>query len=573
MQDNLLIIHHESSMSEDIINLDRVRANTVIFSFNEYEPISITLRSNTKRVKMECLSFKDMDGKFHWCNDNELYLTNEVGYIISALGDEVCYSPSKYQITIDSSEGSKLCYFEVRHNKEVTDSGISNVIERINSFIEGLTIDFFRNMPINSISGSEAKAWYLILELLAKEGNNLKRSSELASKKIKSSLTTRVLPTRFEGRQSPASIRRNILNNNRDKVYSVVKTLDYNNNENILLKKYILKILESIKEVSFELEEIIKIKKAELEELNKEHLAICQDMDNNLSKFGKKESKGHIKNIDAEIAEAKRWLNKLLEWRRGYEAASFNLNRILSLDEMKEVNISNRIQYSSKFMMDYSYRYFYDFYELLSKRGQAGASGNGIFTDKRTYSLFEIYGFVILQNIIKELGFSYAAEDRATLFSFASGKSFSYTRAQYRIEIQYDYYCRKYDDAGYDEVVNVNSYSNKPDYIIKIYEDDQIKSILILEIKYRNIKNMSMEGVTTETDSTINDYSQLRYNVGEGIRPQALIDDVFVLYPSKDEDIIEKPMGCYVGINVDEEFSNSRGYSFIKEAIERYTFE
>ena len=45
---------------------------------------------------------------------------------------------------------------------------MDNIIEMINNYINGLSIDFFRNSPINNIRSTEVMSKYYMYEILKK---------------------------------------------------------------------------------------------------------------------------------------------------------------------------------------------------------------------------------------------------------------------------------------------------------------------------------------------------------------------------------------------------------------------
>lgn len=150
MQDKL-IINHTFSQVIDEIDLNYISEGSVLFSFNEYEPIVVMLTSNDYKVEIECYSYY-LEGQYRQCQNNSLLLVPNKEYRISnSATDDVSYIPSKYQILIKKNEHRINAFFEVKYNTQVRENELNFVIDKLNSFLDGLSIDFFRQNPINNI--------------------------------------------------------------------------------------------------------------------------------------------------------------------------------------------------------------------------------------------------------------------------------------------------------------------------------------------------------------------------------------------------------------------------------------
>ena len=78
---------------------------------------------------------------------------------------------------------------------------------------------------------------------------------------------------------------------------------------------------------------------------------------------------------------------------------------------------------------------------------------------------------------------------------------------------------------------------------------------------------MEYEGGSTETDITLEDYSQLGYLRQIGKRPERVVRNVMLLYPSKDEYCFNRLYTDYIGLNPEIPFSSSDAYKSIKQII------
>ena len=116
IQDKLSVRHVYSNTTR-IIDLSRIEDQTVLFEFNEYETIEISLHSENYAVNLECLCYKQGDEIFS-C-DKSFDLENDEEFIISegTDSDYVGYLPARYRITVTSRDGQqKDCFFNVTLN-------------------------------------------------------------------------------------------------------------------------------------------------------------------------------------------------------------------------------------------------------------------------------------------------------------------------------------------------------------------------------------------------------------------------------------------------------------------------
>lgn len=101
-------------------------------------------------------------------------------------------------------------------------------------------------------------------------------------------------------------------------------------------------------------------------------------------------------------------------------------------------------------------------------------------------------------------------------------------------------------------------------------EESELQSSVIIEMKYRNLRYLvEKNSGTSETDSTIDDYSQLKYKDKIEKRLFNVIDEVVLLFPRINEKNFRRGTGLFIGINIDKEFDESESYLKIKDIIER----
>ncbi len=568
MQDKLIIRFLSRSTNSVLdINLNNIKKDKLLFTFNEYEDLSVELDSDIYSIKMECLSFLEND-QYKATDDNMLYLKKGKEYIISKNNNfDIGYRPSQYHIIISDSIGECDCIFEVKYNNQVTIDGMNNIIENINNFINGLTIDFFKSQPINGLFNTTSNDDFCIYEILYKYHSRLSLTCEKIISDLKMNISNKVVSGHYMQKQNLGSIRKNLVKSS-DIVYSVKKVQNANNTNNIILKKYLTKILNVIEKYKMDLIPIISVKEAERLKILRELSFERENLNKKNAHFNQIIIENHIKSLETDSKIIEKWKNKLLEWSKAYDFACFSIRKLLEIYEIKNLDVNNQIYYSSDFNMNYDYKFIYDLYILLSSNyiSNQKRQNIGLFSNRKSYELFEIYGFIILQNVIKELEFQYNGQEKNTIFDFNSGKKFEYINEKKKIIIIYDYYCEKYTNALEETVVNINSKNCKPDYLVLFYEDNYLKNIVVVEMKYRSLKHLvDYEGGSTETDITLEDYFQLGYLRQNGRRPESIVRNVMLLYPSQEEVCFERNFSNYIGLNSELHFNESEAYKTIKK--------
>lgn len=574
MQDKL-VINHTFSQVIDEIDLNDVCEGKVLFSFNEYEPIVVTLISNEFQVEIECYSYY-LDGEYKQCPNNSLLLIPNKEYRISnSATDDVSYIPSKYQILVKKNDFCNNAFFEVKYNSQVRESELNFVIDKLNSFLDGLSIDFFRQNPINNIESLTKNSNYYIYELLYSYEKKLTLCCENILSNLRNSIYTIYRKEKMEKKQNVHSIYLNNKNADKRYFYNVTKNTSNVNTENILLKKYLLKIEKVLSNYNLDLDSLINSKYTRVSSLKNSIKKNTELLEfTNQSNANKKKIKNNIISISSIIDECENWIEKFKDWKASYNKCVNAIKKVLVSDEFINLEINNQLEFSPVFYSDYNYKFFYDFYnKITSLKGNKHCKNEvNLFSDRRSYSIFEIYGFVILQNILKELGFE-MYEGISNIFNFESDCEFKFKNNDgAKIRLLYDHYCVRYNDSQGDEIVNVNSVNCKPDYILMFYDEDgKLQHSLIIEMKYRNLRYLiEKSSGTTETDSTIDDYGQLKYKSIDYDRLVNAIDEVVLLFPRIQEKNFRRGIGLFIGIDINKDFDESESYKKLKEIIEGF---
>lgn len=570
MQDKLIINHIFSGYKREI-NLEEVKVAETIFAFNEYEPIEITLESNNYEVILECLSYK-IGGNYSSCEDNILNLKSGIPYKISGEHEiDLGYIPSKYHITLSKDKKSKECYFEVLYNHEVSEEGMTNIIESLNEFISGLSIDFFRRGPINNISTQEQLADYYVYELLAQNEKKLHYACNQILLNLKMTIKSGYSYNEIEKKQNLKTIKNNAIRRNLDKYSNLIKKVAYDTNENIILKKYLLKINRIIKSCEMDLNEIYSQKQNKIMKINEKIESEKLNLTKTNSFFTRKSISNHIKSLTSQLDDEKKWADKIKIWQTSHESSKKVINKLLYSDEFEQININNQVNYSNSFYNNANYKFFMDLYKILTLNSSNKREFNSseLFTDRKSYNIFEMYGFILIQNILKENGFEFCDGYDKQIFNFGSDACFVFKNKTNTVKVYYDHYCEKYYTANDGEIVSINSRNCKPDYIITVFDSNDIfKCMIMIEMKYRKLRYMIDYGDrTTETDETLSDYMQLKYCLSRKENTYIPPSHVLLIYPSLDEKIFTRYSGEFIGINVLKNFSESEAYLSLKKYI------
>ena len=569
-----LIVNHKNSEYINEVNLNEIKDGEILFEFNEYECIELCLQSHLYSVGLECLSYK-IDGEEYYC-DNILSLENKKTYMISENNESLTigYIPAKYHIVIRTHTDQILnCFFKVNYNKEVGSEGMENIIQKIEGFICGLSIDFFRQAPIRGILNNEMHNDFWIHEVLMEERNKIRFHSNRICNNFKLNVSTDYTLENFEKKQNGATIRKNLIKTCGDKkCYNVKKVLTAQNEDNLLLKRYLVKILSVLESVKIDFEHSYMEKKEKVDSLERELLDINRRIDEkNYGRFSKVMLKAKLKSIEPELEESEKWCEKISDWNDSYNQAVRNINLILHCEELERININSQLMFSASFYNNPDYRYFMELYNKVnsSKEIAEGYHGTKMFINKKSYELFEIYGFIVLQNILKEFGFSLIKDSEKNLFQFSSDEIMTFENEDNYVDIYYDHFCPWRHDSKTkpEDIVTVNSGHCKPDYILAVFDKNRnFKDLIVVDLKYRRLKNMiSLQKnckLQSATDEVLTDYSQLEYNCE---RKRAKV--AAIIYPSMDEQIIPRFDGVYVGINVLLDFKESEAYDYLKKII------
>lgn len=266
--------------------------------------------------------------------------------------------------------------------------------------------------------------------------------------------------------------------NQKDYLKTPVRRVNHDLSENSYLKKILLTFLKEIKSFLVFLEHFKKNHKNELIQIKKFHTS------------------NHINVISKE---------KVLEELDKYE---YDMKRIrglflayLELPWMKEVTSTWNGKIPSVVLLDSRYRLLNQIHRLLQKNDfDVTMDSSFSYHWKRTDKLYEIWGFIQLINILKKLGFNPEEgwiynkknnEDKFHIPVLEDETTIVFKKNQISLRLVYDA-TLSYDveqTTLFSPLYTSDSH-NRPDARIDVYDAKGYLGTLIIDFKYRPVKNI-----------------------------------------------------------------------------------
>ena len=561
-----LVIKYPDNDGIKVIDLDEVNDGDVLFDFNEFGSCALINQSNVK-IELDCISCLG-DKQYIECKNNILILKPYVEYEISDNDErsDISYLPGRYLITLNNGDRIKHCYFDVTYNKEMPIEGMDNIIKLIDEFVSGLSTDVLRDNAL-ALKDLSVTNEYYVHEYLLKNEKKIVYALNNVLSMLQTTIVTDYKLEDYAKKQNAKSIRMNMLRTNDNKYFNVIKKPSANTIENIILKKELLVI-----------DKDLRLEYAKLNDIKNNKLAIKHELEVEISDLEKaakiqvensikKSINSHYKSLRARLNDSNKWLIKINLWMLAYLKVLKTISLVTRTNEFNSIDIQNNILVNTN-SSNPNYRYLNEIYNKIHLRRDNQANKSNSST-KRSFELFEIYGFILIHNVLKDLGFSQQNNLDINVFDFESNLVFEYATDNYYVKLRYDYYCDYYFNQAKGNPVCINSHNQQPDYIIEIYDQDhKFINMMIVEMKYRRLSRLIDKNIITKTDLTINDYHQLAFlDEGEGYNfkyPKY----VSVIYPSLEESCFEHYLANYVGINASLAFDESKAYQRLKELIE-----
>lgn len=196
--------------------------------------------------------------------------------------------------------------------------------------------------------------------------------------------------------------------------------------------------------------------------------------------------------------------------------------------------------------------------------------------EKSTPKLFETYTYILLMNILSDLGYEINEEETPIgdlMFTLSNQSRLRFERDDGAIcDIYYDFLLEKIsshtNQTGY---YSFNSRHSKPDFLLSFTHrnNDSIKAIVI-DSKWRSLFNIYNEYDDTEVMLALRDYSMFMYfDASKKQMNRTVIEKVFAVYPDYDEMITDLLFGriAAVGLNICENIEDTKNYEYLTEQI------
>lgn len=294
----------------------------------------------------------------------------------------------------------------------------------------------------------------------------------------------------------------NLSRSNKPRVKAGINTISYDLQENNALKYYISliskesrKLIKEIGSISFnishEINELSQFK------LNKNTLATER-----------------LNRAQYELSNASKLLgnirNKCLE--------------MLEIDFLKDINISNRAQAIVGFSSNVHYKKIKDFYKLFEEQNiSIKMSREYEYCWKRTDRLYELWGFIQFIKALLKLGFEFD-KDLGTFFDISTevltgenvpfineNTKVIFVKETLKIELVYDTRL-PYKSAPLKECpLHAETSNNRPDLRVDVYDEGQYLGTILIDFKYRPLRNIWTNGPFNPKDDSNSKKQLLEY--------------------------------------------------------------
>lgn len=529
-----------------------------IFSFNEYDGVEITFKSENISDEIEIECYCSDEGK--WNRDTEYIKVLSAGEStkISPGGDiEDMLVPGTYSIKI-KRESCKYSGFYNINPANATWDELIRMRSYVEESIKGLSYNIYmerkskvelQNNIKNSIIDkyrylNEIKDILIInLNLII---NNPITNIEKVYKKCNNSKKPNNKSQRWISKKGYS------YNINTPNLFYEKRSMVSNDTvENRILKKILDEIYIIIIELSLE---CISIKKQLIKNINSINEKIhAIEKKNKTIYYQKNISKRFIKNSNNDLYALREQLN-LYETRRqqieeyitNLYSIKSNINYYLSESWIEEIDNSKYSTPSIKFIRNKHYNQIYRIYENLKSSSIDGNKAKS-FPHKKSSTLFEIYNFLLVKDIMEDFGFTWISgwlKNQQDILSFNGDLNSSdfiiLELGEYKAKIIYDKLlarstelkkCPESQISAPPDIINT-----RPDILIEFYKDEEFLTGMIIEVKYRKLHYMYNYLENTDIGAQLRSYIKLDYHdghLGRVDRKKIAISKVIALYPQQ----------------------------------------
>lgn len=240
-------------------------------------------------------------------------------------------------------------------------------------------------------------------------------------------------------------------------------------------------------------------------------------------------------------------LNQIQGYISNINRIKSNLNFYLRESWISELDNSGNCIPTTKLIKNKYYNEVYRIYECLKGSNIEGNEQKS-FPYKKTSKLYEIYNFLLVKDILEEIGFKWTLgwlKDKSDILSFDgdlnSNDYIVLEYKNYKVKVIYDKLVIRSKELTIKESeesqISAKQYlrNTKPDILIEFYEYDKFLEAIIIEVKYRKLNYIHNDTENTEVDEQLENYRDLEYYDGKlkkvGRNPP--IVKVIAMYPQQ----------------------------------------
>lgn len=570
----------EDAIKENVYSIDDFEENDTIFKFLETDNIYVTFVYDNSKYLVE---YEDYDtGEMLIANPNERI------HFSSGQTDTGAYVVGYFSIRVTISDVIKNYLFLVEP-KTLDLQKVLNLRTYVNSFYNGLSLDLQRKRKIGDASDYEDNTSLFMnyhylsdnFSTIMNHINNYINAKYVEPKKQN-------IITRKPKNMGPESIRWLAKkgfskNNDLDNLSTILvnKTqLNIDNEQNRIFKSELIfwdnelkAIVDTIFKYYNSILQKLEYSKNELNDLTSKLEII--EAQKTVSQQIKKEERNKIKhktdnyNDLNKIAEDyKQRITNIQHFRTSLENAEYNSwAKNVSIEKGKNFHVTNKRLLMLREMRD---RY------LGIKRKSNKEGGNkktDYFSEKSTPKLFETYVYILLIRVLEEFGYEIDNDTykEDLMFLLSNESIISLSKDNIKCNIYYDKELRKSNSSfKKSEYCVINSHHNKPDFLLSFCDENGLIDTIIVEVKWRPLKNIYNEVEDTEVVSTLKDYYNFAYyDADTNKTKRAVVSKVIVLYPDVEENYtdIQNEDIVAIGLNIDYEIKGTKGYNKLKNIL------
>lgn len=567
-QDSLIFsVSFKNNINKKCINLNDIPCNNVLIEFNENAEINVEVNSLNYRVFIECSDEKSN------CDKKYMHLLeNNVNFELSSHEDSL-YS-SIYSIIIENIKTNVKTYrnYRVLPLIALDDKDMFTALRAvISSFSKTLLYDFNREKNMSIIERERSiKVLPTICNYLIDNSSLILDSLHNVTNNQIALIEKNVVQSNNLGKQSEKSIIKNILKDNRN--FSIKTNENYNCVENSTLVFYLKESSNKLIETDEQIQHILSLYKNRVSSYkNSINNANSKVLKDRLSK-----EKEKIETISKLFGDTRKLISTIL----------YKINNLLYYSNLSNIK-TKKVTLTEKFQKNRYYKTIYErLYLTLTNGANIGISYSSAMNEvgysyKNTASLYEIYCFIVLISILENNKFVVNPELQTfnilDLDFVDSNVVMNYTNGKIFCKLIYDKKIETIRNKPFQELTNVNSNHDKPDFQLLFFDsDNNLIHSTILDSKCRRYKYIMIESPDGKENKDIidivTDYVQFRYIKSGSIveSNKSAVNDLFLLCPDITfKNVVKDPLYGVIFLPLKPNFNISLdlGYKYLNSYI------